>query len=507
MEISAYRQSFAAYNQAIELAKFQIRAGLRTEMPVDEIIDQYSGLFTLESIEALSEAFATTNTDFEAERTGLRYLCGAARLGYLKYHVRALINEQGVCEAATKIAWDGESLPAYCAPWLIANESNVARRKDLLARYADACGQCDDIRAGVLDSYHESAVKLGFENYRALFADIMQINPGELVAQADSFVMQTDAVYSDALYRELRKNEIGAGPGDVSHADFLYLQRMRINDRYFPRDGIMKMYDSAMHGLGIYIGRQQNIRIDLSDTADKKPGAGCFRINAPLDVRVSASSVGGVRDYTVFFHEAGHAQHFAWSSEGLVDHYPEFLFAPENTTAEGFAFLFSNLFHDPSWLVEYGSGLRPEEAQSISKSLAFITLASIRHYCASLKYEVALHDSQDVRYGELPGLYADLQKQATIFGRPAGMYLADVDDGYLAATYLRGCAFEAGLREHLLTRYGKRWWASRKARDVLIDLWNTSSRYTVDELAGLVGFGPLSFDLLAEKLTEAVKGD
>jgi hypothetical protein len=267
------------------------------------------------------------------------------------------------------------------------------------------------------------------------------------------------------------------------------------------------MYDSAMHGLGIKIGRQKNIHFDLDDATDKRPGAACFRINPPMDIRLSLSRVGGVRDYTVFFHEAGHAQHFAWSSEGLVNRYPEFLFAPENTTSEGFAFLFSNLFHDKAWLVEYGSGLRAEEAQSISKSLAFITLARVRHYCASLKYEVALHDSQNVRSGELSGLYADLQKQATIFGRPAGMYLADVDDGYLAATYLRGCAFEAGLREHLLTRYGKRWWVSRRACDVLIDLWNTSSRYTVDELASLIGFGPLSFDLLAEKLTEAVKGD
>jgi hypothetical protein len=38
----------------------------------------------------------------------------------------------------------------------------------------------------------------------------------------------------------------------------------------------------------------------------------------------------------------------------------------------------------------------------------------------------------------------------------------------------------------------------------LIDLWNTSSRYTVEELAKLIGFGELSFELLADSLISAV---
>ncbi|MBV9959004.1 MAG: hypothetical protein JO360_11315, partial [Acidobacteria bacterium] len=48
------------------------------------------------------------------------------------------------------------------------------------------------------------------------------------------------------------------------------------------------------------------------------------------------------------------------------------------------------------------------------------------------------------------------------------------------------------------------WWASRKAGDELIDLWNTSSRYSVEELAQLLGLGELSFDLLAETCISAM---
>jgi hypothetical protein len=76
--------------------------------------------------------------------------------------------------------------------------------------------------------------------------------------------------------------------------------------------------------------------------------------------------------------------------------------------------------------------------------------------------------------------------------------LADVDDGFYSGSYLRAWAFEAGLREYLRTRYGYRWWASHKAGDEIIDLWNTASRYSVEEIAQLLGQGELDFDLLAE---------
>jgi hypothetical protein len=275
----------------------------------------------------------------------------------------------------------------------------------------------------------------------------------------------------------------------------------------FPGGAMLKMYASTMRGLGIDIDKLTNIHIDIEPRAGKNPRAACFRINAPFDVRMCLSPVGGPLDYAVFFHEVGHAQHFAWSSKSLVERYPEFLFAPENATSEGYAFLFSHLFHDPAWISEFGPGIRRDDAKSVSRSFAFLTLGTVRRYCAKLRYEIRLHSSSSLRSAELAGRYADLQKQATVFGRPSSMYLSDVDDGFYAAAYLRAWSFEAGLREHLLMRHGRRWWESRKAGEELIDLWNTSSRYTVDELASMIGFSPLNFDLLADLLSTALKED
>ena len=260
-----------------------------------------------------------------------------------------------------------------------------------------------------------------------------------------------------------------------------------------------------MRGMGILIRQRENIKYIQDELPGKDPF--CYRIDPPDDVRLYFSNVGGTFEYVEFFGQAARAQHYAWSSAELTGRYPEFLFAPDETTTEGYAFLFMNLFHDDAWLAEHAPGIRPENAQAVSKSLAFITLANIRSSCASIEYEIALQSSNNVRSGELSSRFAELQKRATHFGMPAELYLANIDDPYCSVRKWRALVFEAALREHLLTRFGRRWWASRKAADELIDLWNTSSRYTVDEIASMVGFGPLSIDLLTEKLTEAVRGD
>jgi hypothetical protein len=198
------------------------------------------------------------------------------------------------------------------------------------------------------------------------------------------------------------------------------------------------------------------------------------------------------------FHEAGHAQHFGWSSREIMNRHPEFVYSPDNATTESFAFLLNHLFHDARWLKDHRPGVSEEQSRLIARELALLSTHTVRRYCAKLRYEIVLHDSSSVGSAELASSYATMQSEATGFVRSSALYLSDVDDGYYSAAYLRAWAFEAGLREYLRTRYGYRWWASRKAGDELIDLWSTSSRYSVEELSRLLGLGELDFDLLAE---------
>ena len=174
------------------------------------------------------------------------------------------------------------------------------------------------------------------------------------------------------------------------------------------------------------------------------------------------------------------------------------------------AFLFNHLFLDPIWLAEHRPNINERQARSIAGDIALRVAYIVRRLCAKLSYDLELHDNtpaKDLRSEQLAASYATTQKQATNFSRSPALYLWDVDDGFYAAAYLRALAFEASLREHLRVRYGRRWWATRKAGDELIDLWNTASRYTVEELSQQIGFGEISFELLAENLIAELQAD
>jgi hypothetical protein len=507
MNISDYRRDFASYCSAIELAHYQHRAGFEKELHLEPIYERYGDLFTRDAIDALERAYEETPAHRETERVGLRLLSGSARIGYLEARARDLTDEVARCESAAYIKWEGESIPANNVPQLIANDPTASRRRELAARWVDAHRACNDLRAARLESFHESARMLGLDSYSALFTDITGTDFERLAASASRFLEQTEAAYTSALSGAVARDLPSVAVDDLQHADFLFFQRMTRLDPFFPAEDLIETYHTAMRSLGIRVEQQQNIHIDAEARPFKNPRAACFRIHPPEDVRLLIAPVGGAYDYTVLFHEAGHAQHFGWSSRELYRQHPEFLYAPDHGTGEGHAFLLSHLFHDTGWLIEHRSGVSPHQAREIVRNLALLTCGNIRRRCASLNYEIELHAHSQLRSEHLAASYSDAISQATLFRRSPALYLADVDDGFYSAAYLRAWAFEVTLREHLRTRYGHRWWASRKAGDELIDLWNTSSRYTVEELASLIGLGEISFELLADSLIAAMKED
>jgi oligoendopeptidase F len=140
--------------------------------------------------------------------------------------------------------------------------------------------------------------------------------------------------------------------------------------------------------------------------------------------------IGGAYDYTVFFHEAGHAQHFGWSSRELIQQYPEFLYAPDHATCEAHAFLLNNLFRTARG--SQNSDARPDRAQNIMHRLSLLALHNVRRHCAKLIYEKTLHDADanTLRSTQMKENYATLLTEATGFARSPELYLWDVDDSF-----------------------------------------------------------------------------
>jgi hypothetical protein len=56
------------------------------------------------------------------------------------------------------------------------------------------------------------------------------------------------------------------------------------------------------------------------------------------------------------------------------------------------------------------------------------------------------------------------------------------------------------LRDRLKTRFGRRWWTSRAAGDLLKEIWSTGNEYSCDDLAAELELGAISLDALEADL-------
>ncbi|HEX8684865.1 MAG TPA: hypothetical protein VF654_00150, partial [Pyrinomonadaceae bacterium] len=205
------------------------------------------------------------------------------------------------------------------------------------------------------------------------------------------------------------------------------------------------------------------------------------------------------------FAEGGRAQSLAWASRETSRRHPEFVHPADAATGAGHGLLLSSLFREPSWLAAR-RGTRAGEAEENARASALLDLYESRRDCAALAHALALERAADPRSEGLAEEYASLHTEATGFRHEAGTALLDADAWFEPATRLRARLFAASFREHLRERHGRRWFESRRAGEELIDVWNTASRYGVEELGRLVWGGGLSFDVFADASVRALGG-
>jgi hypothetical protein len=510
MNPSDYRREYAAYRSAVERARFEHHAGLspRPDLRQDlrPLEERYADLRTRETVADLRRAFADAHTQFETERAGLRALNGAAEVGYAEEVAREVTEELWRCAESAAVEWDGARVAASEVPQLLAAEADDARRRELTRRLLDASSACGDLRAARLEALGGAALALGFDGRRALYESFTGVALESLSAAADAFLRRTE----DAYMSRLSEWAARALPGgaEPEYADRFFFERGVDSEAHFPTRDFRALYSESLAGLGVRVESQQNLHIDDATRRGKGAESACFAVGPPADVRLvvgARQQQGGMDFQRRSLREGARAQVFAWASRETSARYPEFVYPPDTATEAGHGLLLSGLFREAAWLAAR-RGIRGAEAHGYARRTALIDLHDARRECAALVHALALDRASDVRSERLAEEYASLTSGATGFRHQAATRLLDADEWFEAATSLRARLFAASFREHLRARHGRRWFDSRAAGAELIDVWNTASRYPVEELARLAWGGELSFDLLADASIAALDG-
>lgn len=491
--LSEYRQRFSDFQTSLHREDYLFRSGRKPRRETAHVRSEYSDLFTLSAISDLRATLEETSEYLETERTSVRQLIAFAAEGNISARVSEISDEIEIYESGARIDWQGHKVEFHQSAGILANEADAARRRDLLARRADLIKGANDLRAERIEKMRGAAQELGYESRLAMHSELRRVDGEKLAERARFFLSKTESAYVNAI-SGLFAREAGVSIDEATRADVGFLQRFNRFDQFFPRERMLGVYRELFAAIGFDAEKQSNVEID---TTPRQQPAFCAPIRIPDEIKLVANPVGGQANYREFLRESGHAQHFAWTSPSA---YPEFRIGGDRAVQQAWGMLLENLTLDGRWLMgAFGFA----ENTLFRQTLAAFKLMVARRYAALLNYETEFHSE---RLANNAGArYAELMTDAVRARFDETDYLRDLDDEFYSESVLRGCLFESQLREYLKTQFGLRWWASRKAGEMLIDLWNTGQRYTVEELAAMIGLGELDFDWLASELLEQVE--
>lgn len=491
-----YRRDFAEFHSACAREQYLFHSGQKKTLEIAPIYERYAHLFDLDVIAGLKRELGETPEHFATERVSLRRLLAFSVEQFLESSVKQLTEVISQYEAAATVEWLGREMTFHESTVVIATEQDREARRGIYSRRLAVIEASNDFRAQRLLKLHETARSLGHASYVELFEKLRRLDYSELARNAETLLSETERVYISRL-DEVLGRDLGLRVDQAERFDGMYLQHLTSFDDRFPAAAMLQVYSETMAGLGIAVGAQPNVVIDRELRPNKNSRAFCMPISIPDDVRLVIRPAGGQADYQSLLHESGHAQHYAWASSQLS---PEFKYTGDYALTETFAFLFNHLISDQNWLAAF-LGIR-DNAEFV-RSAMLARLVTLRRYAAKLVYERQLHLDEDLaRSAEL---YSELQTSATRFKTPSAEFLFDLDDSFYSASYLRAWALEVSLRDHLKTRFGAHWWASRRAGDFLKEIWETGDRYTADEMATEIGIGPIEFSPLIQEFNKALR--
>jgi hypothetical protein len=508
--LSEYRQRFSDFHTELHREDYLFRSGHKQSCEIARIRGEYSDLFKSSAIAELRAKLEETSEQRETENASVKRLIAFAVEGALIARAQEVSDEIEDYEAYALIDWQGQKVPFRASAAMLADETDFTRRRDLFARRAGVIETAQDLRAERLEKLREGARELGYStgSVSDLSLGVCAIDQGSgrsrspycyerLAERARGVLTKTESDYVNALGR-LIAQETGVSIDDATQADLGFLQRFIRFDHFFPRERMLGVYRELFGALGFNSEKQSNLSIDSEPRPGKQTQAFCSPIRVPDEIKLSVNLTGGQANYREFLREAGRAQLYAWTSRNL---YPEFRFGGDRAVVEAWGLLLENLALDERWLMATFGFV---ENLEFRRALAVFRLIRLRQRVALLDYEIEFH-SGGLANGA-GARYAELMTDAARVRFDGTDRLRSLDDFFYSADFLRASAFEAQMREYLKTRFGVRWWASRKAGETLIDIWNTGRRYTIEELASMIGLGELDFDWLASESLESIEG-
>lgn len=486
MTVEAGVKSVDEVSAALERAYYEIatevrlvRVGLKERQETAPIVERYRPLYTREQIAAVRAAMERAAGE---RREELARLHAALLNGYVDAQVATLYDEAISALAAATATVDGQTYPFHNLQPTITRSDDPALRERLLGGMVEVIAGHNPLLARLQSETEAAMADLGYKGYLDFITAIKRVDYAGFADVVERTLEVTQSLY-EAHVAPWVRDEVGQPLGNLSCAHSYWLRRNQVPADLFPAERLEPSLRRSLAAMGIDLDAQTNIHIDAADRPTKNPRACCFGARIPAEVHLITKPTGGKGDYDSFFHEAGHAEHFACTDPALPFAFRKL--APSMAQMELFSYLMENLVNDPEWLQTY-LDFSPRQANFVAYRAALADLVLLRRYCAKYLYEYAYFS----RGGDGPALYSEGLRRHTGFAYPPEFWQHDRDAGFYAADYLRAWFGHAQVLAALQERYGARWWADTEAGAALRDLWRAGVRPEIEDVVREMGGTP-----------------
>jgi hypothetical protein len=469
-----------------------VRVGEKEVSEQAAIVARYADLFTREQHAELWGAEEAAGE--ERERLyRLREACaGGIVVGELAEESDRLEN----AILAARVEFRGESLPLRTAQAQLALLDDYAAREELGALAGDASARFNDDRYALLGKGESLDAELSDDPDPVRRSGARKaIDLRELAAALES-TSDAGAASWDRLRGRWLERVLGPerDPEPASY-HVAYLRRMSPLADLYAKDRAVPVCLDTLSRIGFDLAAEEHIRLDLDDRPQKSPRACVIASDPPTVVHLITRAQGGLHDYQAFLHEAGHALHYAGCDPALPYTYRRL--SRDHALTEIYSFLVESISREPGWHAEH-FGLSTDEDVERAEATRFLEVLLFRRYAAKLRYELELWSDFE-RAPDYARIYSENLRGAIGFRYRSDGFLADMDDDFYSADYLRAWVRSAQLRAYLRRSVGSDWWLRPDAGRLLRDLFAEGTRPTSEEIAARIGFDPLDTGPLLEE--------
>jgi hypothetical protein len=471
-----------------------VRVGEKEVSEQAAIVLRYASLFTREQLDALHEAEEAAGGDERELLFRLRKTCEG---GLIANELTEAEDELENRLLAARVTFEGEEMPLRTAQARLAVLPAYADREALGTIHADASEAFNPDRLELLRRGDALAGELsGIPGAVERNEDEKGISLRDLSA-----ALERASIALTDRYDELRQKWFDRllGPereAVPSSSHSAYVRRLSPLEATYTKERATDVCLDTLRQLGFDLDAQPNIRLDLDDRPQKSPRACVIASDPPTVVHLITRAQGGLHDYQAFLHEAGHALHYGGLDPSLP--YTFRRIARDHALTEIYSYIVEAISQEPGWHERYFQ-LSAGDAAANAEATIFLEAFLFRRYEAKLRFELDFWTRFQTDGGTSTG-YADRLTAATGYRYRTQGHLADMDEGFYSADYLRAWIRSAQLRSHLLSEIGDDWWCNPATGDLLRDLFLEGTKPTSEEIAGRLGFDPLDTTPLLHEL-------